>query len=123
MIKRKFGSLELEVLGIFQKENNISVHNVQKLLGGKDRYTTIMTVLSRLVEKKKLGRFKEKNRYLYFLKEEKNNFFSSYFKHLIDKAFKGKTSSLIKCLIDEKTIGEEELKEIEEMINKARVKK
>ena len=123
MNKRVFGSLELEILAIFQKEKNLSVHDVQKLLGGKDQYTTVMTVLSRLVEKNKLDRTKDKNRYVYFLKGKKHSFVSNYFKQLIDKVFMGKTSSLIKCLIEEKSLDEKELKEIEKIINEARRKK
>ena len=121
MIKRKQGHLELEILSIFQNGKKFSVTDVLKTLGDKDRYTTIMTVMNRLYEKKKLDRVKNKNHYLYFLKEQKAKF--SYLKDLIDKAFMGKTSSLVKCLIEDQDINNADLEEIELIIRKAREQK
>lgn len=61
------GPLEMEVLGLFDQEP-LTVAQVHKLLEsrGKDlAYTTVMTVLTRLHEKKYLKRYKEGKQYLY----------------------------------------------------------
>ena len=51
MTKRAFGELELAILQILKAGGRMSVKEVHQALGGHDKYTTIMTVMSRLAEK------------------------------------------------------------------------
>ena len=68
--KRSFGELETIILRLFIKEARpLSVNDVVSRLGGKNAYTTIMTVLSRLYEKGVLKRSKEGRSYFYSMKK------------------------------------------------------
>ena len=49
--KREFGELELIILKTFEGRDKLTVKEVLSLLGGEDKYTTIMTVMNRMVEK------------------------------------------------------------------------
>ena len=57
LAKREFGELELAVLKILEQRQPLTIKEVLISLGGEDKYTTIMTVMNRIVEK---GSFKEK---------------------------------------------------------------
>ena len=52
--KRIFGELELAILQIFREKDRFTVREVLESLKGDDKYTSIMTVMNRLVEKKLL---------------------------------------------------------------------
>lgn len=52
MEKRIFGELKLAILNVFKKESSAcTVRDVLQTLGREDKYTTIMTVMNRLVLK------------------------------------------------------------------------
>lgn len=62
------GPLEMQVLGLLDTEAEQSVQEVRARLGEQGRrvaYTTVMTVLSRLHEKRLVRRRKHGNRYVY----------------------------------------------------------
>jgi BlaI family transcriptional regulator, penicillinase repressor len=119
--KRLFGELELAILNIVKTHTRISVREVHALLGGKDSYTTIMTVMSRLAEKKELHRERVGQHYEYWAVDEQKSQKLSLVNRLKQKIFGGKATAMISYLIESsQDITPEELEEMEEMIAKAK---
>lgn len=120
MIKRAFGDLELEILQILKSQPRMSVKQVHQCLGEKDKYNTIMTVLVRLTEKKKLAREKVGMHYEYWLLPSTP---VSFFDQMKKKLFGVKKSEMISYLIESaEDISSEELAEIEKIVERAKNK-
>jgi predicted transcriptional regulator len=119
MAKRAFGELESQILYILQSGEKKTVREVHRILGGQDSYTTVMTVMSRLAEKKKLGREKAGLHYEYWLLPSSNAF--SFLNTLRQRFLGVKTSALVSHLIEEADdLSEEDLLNMEKLIEKAR---
>jgi len=115
MTKRAFGELELAILQIFRSSQQMTVGDVHKALGGKDKYTTVMTVMNRLVEKKQLERERQGLRYTYWMLEAKS--------HLKKRLSGLRMSEVVNYLIDASDeVSDEELAELESMIEQAKQK-
>src|SRR5690348_13701957 len=98
MSKRIFGELELAILNIFQKDDSVhTVRDVLQELGGEDKYTTIMTVMNRLVAKGELHREKKGQSYHYFLQTKKQRY--SLFEKWRQKIFGGNSALMISYLL------------------------
>lgn len=120
MTKRNFGELELTILRILKTEERMTVKQVHKILGEKDNYNTIMTVMLRLSKKKILARERVGLQYEYWLlpSEEK---VPSFFEQLKQKVFGIKTTELISYLIESnEEMSDEEFAEVEKLIEKAK---
>lgn len=122
MGKRIFGELELAILNIFQKEKTTcTVRDILEALGSEDKYTTIMTVMNRLVEKGELHREREGQAYRYSLQTKKGRY--SLFEKWKQKIFGGHSAGMISYLLESsEDITEDELLQIEELIRQARKK-
>jgi len=112
--KREFGELELTILKTFDHRGKKTVKEVVALLGGEDKYTTIMTVMNRMVEKGLLKREKIGLQYAYWIVSSK----PSYFSRLKEKFFEAESASLAAYLIESGDITDSELVELEELIKK-----
>lgn len=114
--KRSFGELETTILRLFIKQDRpLSVNDVVTRLGGKNAYTTIMTVMSRLFEKGVLKRTKEGRSYLYSMKR------TPLLKRLKSKLMGAKPSEVFSYFLEEK-IDPNELEDIEKMIKEYKKK-
>lgn len=114
--KRSFGELETTILRLFMEiQEEMTVSDVMKHLGGGDAYTTIMTVLSRLYEKGVLKRSKEGRSFIYSIKK------TSLLKRLKSKLMGTKPSEVFSYFLEER-IDPKELNKIEEMIKEHRKK-
>lgn len=122
MTKRAFGDLENSILNILKSNQRMTVKRVQEVLGNEDKYTTVMTVMNRLFEKKLLGREKVGLRYEYWLlKDERNP--QSLLERLRNRLFGMKTADVVSYLINEADdLSPEDLEEVERMIRLAKKK-
>lgn len=122
MEKRIFGELELAILSIFQKDSSArTVRDVLQALGREDKYTTIMTVMNRLVAKGELRREREGQSYRYSIQTQKPRF--SLFEKWRQKIFGGNSALMINYLLESgQDITEEELLQIEQIIDQAKRK-
>lgn len=121
-MKRAFGELELQILHIFKSGKRKTVKEVQIELGGLDNYNTIMTVMTRLAEKKQLARERKGLQYEYWLLNSSDSI--SFINSLKQKLFGVKASILINHLIERvDDLSEENFEEMEKMIQKARISK
>jgi predicted transcriptional regulator len=119
--KRIFGELELAILALFKAHEQLTVKDVLKLMGAGDKYTTIMTVMSRLVEKKELQRERIGLQYHYSINPSKKSAPSSLLERLKAKIFGGRSASMISYLLESgDDITEEELAEMEKLIHEVK---
>jgi predicted transcriptional regulator len=115
--KRVFGELELMILKIFIRREKLTVREVQEELGGDDKYTTIMTVMNRLVEKQQLNRRRIGQQYEYWVNQAINTVPKGLLEKLKQKIFGGKSVSMISFLIESsQDITDSELAEMEKLI-------
>lgn len=123
MTKRAFGELELAILQILKTGQKRTVKDVHHLLGGNDKYTTIMTVMNRLVEKKQLDRERIGLQYEYWILPSETNSIS-FIKQLKQKLFGVKTAEMVSYLIESASdVTDEDLTEIEKIIEAAKKKR
>lgn len=119
MKKRVFGELEMAVLSLFKKaDSHLTVRDVLKSLGAEDKYTTVMTVMNRLVTKGELSREREGMAYRYTLNSQKVHL--GLFEKLKKRFFEGKSVQLISYLLEDEKITPEELEQLEKMIEAKR---
>jgi len=122
MKKRVFGELEIAILSIFQHDGSkCTVRDVLQALEKEDKYTTIMTVMNRLVAKGELDRTRNGQSFQYYLKTKKPRL--SLFKKLRQSLFEGKSAQLISYLLEDQEITCEELEELEKIIEAKRREK
>lgn len=119
MTKRAFGELESQILYILRSGERKTVKDVHRELGGKDNYNTVMTVMSRLAEKKRLSRERIGLHYEYWLLSSTNSY--SFLTTLKQKFFGVRTSLLVSHLIETADdLSDDDLAEMERLLEKAR---
>lgn len=122
--KHAFGELELSILKILRDKSPLTVSEVVKLLDNESRYTTIMTVMSRLVEKGELVRKKKGRQYEYWIDEQNSHHSLSLFNRLKEKIFNGKALSMVSYLLESTDeISNEEFEQMEQLIRSKRKEK
>lgn len=122
MSKRAFGELESQILYILKSGERKTVKEVHLALGGHDNYNTVMTVMSRLVEKNQLAREKIGLQYAYWILPISNS--ASFLNKLKQKFFGVKTSALISHLIETADdLSDEDLAEMEKLLKKMKASK
>ena len=114
--KRLFGELEISILKIFKKKEKLTVRDVLNALGGHDKYTTIMTVMNRLAEKKVLHRERSGHQYEYWINESNKTSSPTLLDKLKQKFFGGNSASMASYLIEAGDISDSELADIENLI-------
>lgn len=119
MTKRAFGELESQILFILKSGDRQTVKDVHKALGGEDNYNTVMTVMSRLAEKKRLDRERIGLQYEYWIAKPSESF---SFLDKIKQKFAGmKTTALVSHLIEsDHDLSDKDLEEMEQMLQKIR---
>jgi len=116
--KRVFGELELAILQIFRSNEKLTVREVLESLRGDDKYTTIMTVMSRMVEKKLLARQRVGQQYEYWINETAQTTQPNFLDKLKQKIFGGKSASMVSYLLESSNdITDVELEAMEKIIH------
>ena len=117
--RRGFGELEFEILNLLSETGRMTVKEVHLKLGEEDKYTTVMTVLSRLFDKGQVSREKSGSLYEYWIPSQAAP--KGLLTRLRDKLFKGKSALMINYLLETADdISPQELKEIEKLIKEAK---
>ncbi|NGX35423.1 MAG: hypothetical protein K1000chlam1_00246 [Candidatus Anoxychlamydiales bacterium] len=120
--KRQFGELESFILQEIKKKNKATVKDIHILLKKSIAYTTIMTVINRLYEKKILKREKISRSYIYWLSD--SNYFSKFLDRIKKKIFSGNSIEMVSYLLENNSkITKEELNKIDELIQKMKKEK
>jgi len=117
MKKRAFGELESQILMLLKSGDRKTVKDVHAALGGSDNYNTIMTVMSRLVEKKQLAREKQGHHYEYWILGTAPSFLTRF----KQKFFGIKTSVLVNHLIETADdLSDDDILEMEKLLHSKR---
>lgn len=117
MSKREFGELEIAILQIIKPGAKLTVKEVCQLLGNKDKYNTIMTVMHRLAQKNVLTRIRTGLQYTYWLKEAHPSLLRNKFKSI-------KPVDLMCSLLDaSSSISDAEIEEMETLLKQFKERK
>ncbi len=110
-------------MSVIWNQGDVTVQDVKEALE-PDRplaYTTIMTVMSRLVKKGLLVRVKEGKAYLYRPATSKDKLAGSMLRSLVRKLYDGATGSAIAHLLEsDEEVDEAELDRLDELIRAKR---
>ena len=121
MAKLGFGELELSILKIIRELKRVSVREVYEKLESEWSYTTIMTVMSRMVEKTELTREKEGKHYTYWISSKSECSSKTILRRIQNRIFDGNPIAMIDYLINtDNTMSARDLKEIENLIKEKR---
>lgn len=115
--KRQFGELESYIVQKIKKNKKATVGDIHSLLKDSVAYTTVMTVMIRLYNKGILNREKSKKSYIYWLKN--SSYSSNLLERIKKKIFSDNSVEMISYLLENNSkITKEELKKIDEIIQK-----
>lgn len=116
--KRVFGELELAILQIVRARDKLTVRDVLESLQGDDKYTTVMTVMNRMVDKQLLKRERVGLQYVYQASELKRPTAKpTFLNKLKQKIFGGRSAVMVSYLLEScDDITDAEIGEIERTI-------
>ena len=86
----------------------------------KVAYTTVMTMMKILEQKKYLKKSQEDRAYLYRPVKPKNQVIQSMVREFLDRVFNGSAEPLLLHLLEDQKLSEKDLREISRMIRKER---
>lgn len=119
----QLGELESAVMKVVWVQERATVQAVQKRLEWEKllAYTTVMTVLTRLVEKGFLGREKEGRGFVYYPLVAQQQIADSALRGVVDRFFDGLGSRVVANLLSEdETLDDDDLDALEKMIRRKR---
>lgn len=114
------GETEMEILNHVWELGEASVSDVrEKMLKYRDvAYTTVMTIMKNLADKKYLKFRKEGLSYIYSAAVQPEDVRFSLIDRLIDKVFKGSPKELVQTLVQNENLSEKDRREIKRIIDK-----
>lgn len=121
----QLGELEAAVMNVCWEKERATVHDVRDALQSRRdlAYTTVMTVMNRLVEKDMLRRHKEGRAYVYTPAHRRDQVAGSLLRSLVDRFYKGATLPAIAHLLQtEEDVDEAELERLEALLRARREK-
>ena len=120
--KRKFNELENNILQIIKKRSSATVSDIYQELKPALAYTTIMTVMNRLFEKKILKREKKSKSYIYSIAN--SSYFSDFINKIKKTLFSEDCVEMVSYLLKgSPKITNSELEKIEKLIKEIKKKK
>lgn len=114
------GPLEMRILGLLDGAPRASVQSIQEALareGNELAYTTVMTVLGRLHDKRLVVRVKDGRRYLYGLGKRAPAVTSGLVSRIQRALFPGDRMKPLLALLDDDALSESELRALREKID------
>ena len=118
----RFGELQLAVLRVLWSQGESTVEEICRGLPPEHdvAYSTVSTVLTRLLDRDVVSRRKEGRSYLYWAELEENQVRSSMVAELLDRAFGGDPAELVNHLLRRGEVGETDLDRLRELIEERR---
>jgi predicted transcriptional regulator len=120
MVDPALGPLEMQVLGLLDRSEPLTVAAVQAKLGeaGSDlAYTTVLTVLSRLHQKGLAERTKDGNRFLYVASRSSSRVSASILTRIKRSLFQSDRTRPIVALLDDSELSDDELRALRDVID------
>jgi predicted transcriptional regulator len=105
---------ELEIMKIVWDRESVTVRDVYETLleRRKVAYTTVMTMMKILEQKKYLKRTQAERAYVYRPSQPKRQVIGAMVREFIDRVFNGSAEPLLVHLVDQKELSPEDLEEI-----------
>jgi predicted transcriptional regulator len=123
-VTAELGQLEREVMRLTWHGGEVSVHEVQKLLGEDKAYTTVMTTLDRLFRKGLVTRRKSGRAYLYSPSITREEFEHGFAVDILNGLFSrsgGAAEPLLSCIVE--AVSERDRELLDELDRLVRLKK
>jgi predicted transcriptional regulator len=113
---------ELEIMKIVWERDRATVRDVYESLleRRKIAYTTVMTMMNILEQKKYLRKSAEDRAYIYRPAKPKKQVIKGMVREFVDRVFNGSAEPLLVHLIEDRKLSNKELDEIARMIRKER---
>lgn len=123
MARRSFGELELSILRILKSGERMTGKEVHHLLGEKDKYNTVMTIMTRLTEKNLVARERVGAHYEYWLVTPPKGKLSFFLDQVKKKIFGINTKELLCHIIENaEDISPEDLNAVVQLVEKKTAK-
>src|SRR5215467_7533465 len=105
---------ELEIMKIVWQREKATVRDVYEALleRRKIAYTTVMTMMKILEQKKYLRKTQEDRAYIYRPTKPKNQVIKGMVREFVDRVFNGSAQPLLLHLVEDRCLTEKELREI-----------
>ena len=112
--KRLLTDVELELMSIVWDQGEAKVKDILAALPPARplAYTSVSTILRILEKKGVLASRKEGRAHVYYPLVAKSDYEVISLQHLVKNVFSGTPSSLVRCLLDQEEVGNEELERI-----------
>jgi BlaI family penicillinase repressor len=122
-MRRKSATLteqELEIMKIVWARETATVRDVYETLLGRRKvaYTTVMTMMKILEQKKYLKKTQEDRAFVYRPARPKNQVIQGMVREFIDRVFNGSAEPLLLHLVEDERLSKKDLEEIGRMIRK-----
>ena len=113
---------ELEIMKVIWERERATVRDVYESLleRRKIAYTTVMTMMNILEQKKYLRKSAEDRAYIYRPAKPKKQVIKGMVREFVDRVFNGSAEPLLVHLIEDRKLNDKELDEIARMIGKDR---
>lgn len=113
---------ELEIMKIVWEHDRVTVRDVYEALleRRKIAYTTVMTMMNILEQKKYLRKSAEDRAYIYRPAKPKKQVIQGMVREFVDRVFNGSAEPLLVHLIEDRKLTNKDLDEIARMIRKDR---
>jgi predicted transcriptional regulator len=120
MTKHNLTPVEFELMEILWKIGKGTVHDVLENLPGNRNlaYTSVSTILRILEQKKILTTKKNGRQHIYLPVLNKQTFATHSVKKIVREVFSGNSVELVAYLVNENTITESEISEIQKLLSK-----
>ena len=114
---------ELEILRILWERGPSTVREVLELVPQERAYTSVMSLLNVMTEKKLVTRKAEGRAFRYTAKLKPDQTEGKIVGHLLDRVFSGSTTALVARLLEQSQPSSEELAEIRKLIDEFKQKR
>lgn len=113
---------ELEILRILWNHGPATVRQVLEQLSDKRAYTSVMSLMTVMTEKKLVTRKAQGRAFLYTAKLKPEQTEGKILGNVLDRVFDGSASSLVARLLEQSKPSQDELDEIRRLINQHKKK-
>jgi BlaI family transcriptional regulator, penicillinase repressor len=116
MPEKPLTPLELEIMNVLWDHGPATVAEVQPRLAGNLAYTTVMTMLSVLLRKKKVKRIQEGRAFRYRPAVTRQRATGSAIDDLVKRMFGGSTEALLMTLVETRGIDSRDLERLSKIV-------
>ena len=111
---------ELEILKLLWDRGPLTVRQVRDALhrsgGGEPAYTSVMTVMNLMVDKRYLGRNKQGNGYVYQAQVKRSATTGQMLRDLVSRAFDGAAASVALNLLEEADLDAGQIEQLKQVV-------